>query len=392
MGRSVDAVPLSGIVRIRELMFGVDRPFRLDQGDMSFAAPQAFKDGIAQALRDDDTHYSLTAGLPQLRALVVAKLRARNGIEARADQIQIANGGIHGLYLVWQALLEPGDEVILPDPWWPPVHAQVLLARGTPVGCPLREELGWRYDLDELARKITPRTRVIYLNSPHNPTGGMLTRADLEAILALAEQHDLTIVSDEAYEDYAYGTEHVSIASLPGAAERTFSVFTFSKSYAVTGLRLGYVVAPHLHDRLQKLAFYTASNVCTAVQRGGVVALERGRAPLDEFVAEIDRRRRLFFDAIGEASRGVFAGECPAGGVFAFLRIAGDWQAHARHDAPAGESVSWSAAEYLIKQGRIGCVPGIDFGPHGENYVRFCVAREPVELEGALASLREIFM
>jgi aspartate aminotransferase len=391
MGSSVDAVPLSGIVRIRELMFGLDQPFRLDQGDMSFAAPQAFKDGIAQALRDDDTHYSLTAGSPRLRELLVEKLRARNGIEARADQIQIANGGIHGLYLVWQCLLEPGDEVILPDPWWPPVQAQVLLARGTAVGCPLREELGWRYDLDELAGMITPRTRVIYLNSPHNPTGGMLTRADLEAILALAQKHDLTIVADEAYEDYAYATPHVSMASLPGAAERTFSVFTFSKSYAVTGLRLGYVVAPRLHDRLAKLAFYTASNVCTAVQRGGVVALERGRAPLDAFVAEIDRRRRLFFGAIGEASRGVLAGESPAGGVFAFLRIARDWQARARRDAPAGASPSWAFAEYLIKQGRIGCVPGVDFGPHGEGYVRFCVAREPGELEGALASLRELF-
>ncbi|HEU0037026.1 MAG TPA: pyridoxal phosphate-dependent aminotransferase [Kofleriaceae bacterium] len=392
MGKWLDSVPLSGIVRIREMMFGVENPFRLDQGDVSFSAPQTFKDGIVAALRDDDTHYSLTAGLPRLRELVVEKLRTRNGITTTPDKLLVCNGGIHGLYVVWQCLLEPDDEVILPDPWWPPVQAQVLLARGVPVGCPLREELGWRWDLDELARKITPKTRVIYVNSPHNPTGGMMTREDLEAIVRLAHQHDLTIISDEAYEDYAYASPHVSIASLPGAAERTISVFTFSKSYAVTGLRLGYVVSPRMHDRMQKLAFYTASNVCTAVQRGGIAALEAGRAAVDAYVAEIDRRRALFFRGIEDASRGVFTGAMPAGGVFAFLRVADRWRERARHETPGDASPSWAVTEYLIKRGRIGCVPGVDFGACGEGYVRFCLAREPAELTGALQAMREIFL
>ncbi|MEO8699422.1 MAG: pyridoxal phosphate-dependent aminotransferase [Kofleriaceae bacterium] len=392
MGTWLDRVPLSGIVRIREMMFGVENPFRLDQGDVSFAAPDAFKAGINHALRDDETHYTQTAGLPRLRELVIDKLRNRNQIIARTEDVLISNGGIHGLYLVWQCLLEPDDEVILPDPWWPPVQAQVMLAHGVPVGVALREELGWRWDLDEVARAITPKTRAIYLNSPHNPTGGMLTRADLAAILELANRHDLMIISDEAYEDYGYDTPHVSIASLPGAAERTISVFTFSKSYAVTGLRLGYVVSPHFHDRMQKLAFYTASNVCTAVQRGGIEMLEAGRAAVDEFAAEIARRRTLFFDAIAEASHGTVTGAMPAGGMFAFLPIAKDWRSHAKHETPAEASPSWAYAEYLIRRGRIGCVPGIDFGPHGETHVRFCVAREPAELAGALASLREIFV
>ena len=189
----------------------------------------------------------------------------------------MTTGGIHGVYIVCRALLEPGDEVIVPDPEWPPCMGNIRAAEGVAVPCRLHESLGWRYDLDELESRITPRTRAIYVNSPHNPTGGVLTRGDIEAIAALAQRKGLWIISDEAYEDVIFDrAEHVSPASLHGMYERTISIFTFSKTYAMTGLRLGYVAAQDatLRERMKKVLFYSAGNVSSVVQFGAIGALE----------------------------------------------------------------------------------------------------------------------
>ncbi|HLU67413.1 MAG TPA: pyridoxal phosphate-dependent aminotransferase [Kofleriaceae bacterium] len=394
MGEFIDKVPLSGIIRVRELMFSVKDPYRLDQGDVSFDAPDTFKQGIVQAIEDNHTHYMITAGAPRLRELCAQRIQTRHKVPVRgADDILVTNGGLHGLYLLTQCLLEPGDEVIINDPTWPPFLALVLLARATPVVCPLHEELGWRYDIDELRSKITPKTKLIYLNSPQNPTGGVLPREDLEQIAAIAREHDVKIISDEAYEDYVFdGAEHVSIASLPDMYERTFPVYTFSKSFAVTGLRLGYVAVKDdkLRSRMMKMCFYTTSNVSSAIQYGGIAALEGDTSCVDRFVAECKARRDIFFKGVAEAAPGVFSGEPPKGGMFAFLKIGPEFK------APAGESVSWAMTEHLIKKARIGNVPGVDFSPtvpspRGEGYIRFCFARERPELIGALREMAALF-
>jgi aspartate aminotransferase len=393
MGISLDAMPFSGIARIRDLMYSVEDPFRLDQGDVSFPAPDAVKAAMRKAIDDDRTHYLQTNGLPRLRERLAEKLRSRNGIPlGDADEVMITNGGVHGLYLLAQALLEPGDEVIVPDPGWPSVRAVVLAARAVPVRCPLHEGLEWRLDLDELEAAITPRTRAIYLNSPNNPTGGVLTRADLERIAAIAHNRNLWIMSDEAYEDVVFGVEQVSIASLPGMYARTVSAFTFSKSFAMTGLRLGYVAVADatLRDRIRKLLFITASNVSSVVQYGGIGALDGPQGVVEEFRRELQARRDFFYAGIAEAAGSVLGGRPPKGAFYAFLRIAPDWQPPgAAADAPA--SISWRLTEYLIRAGRIGSVPGVDFGPGGEGYVRFCFARDRAELAGALASMRGLF-
>ena len=244
MGRRLDVVPFSGIIRIRDMMYSVKDPFRLDQGDVSFDAPDTVKSAMARAIAENRTHYLQTTGVPRLLELLWEKLQHDNRIPVGApDEIMATNGGIHGLYLVFQALLEPGDEVIVPDPEWPPAAGHVLAAGAVPVPCPLHESLSWRYDLDELGAKIGPRTKAIYLNSPSNPTGGVLTRADLEAIAEMAVANDLWVISDEAYEDVVYDGEHISIASIPGLYDRTIPVYTFSKTYAMTGLRLGYLAS-----------------------------------------------------------------------------------------------------------------------------------------------------
>lgn len=392
MGVQIDSVPFSGIIRIRDMMYSVKDPFRLDQGDVSFDAPESVKAAMHRAIDDNRSHYLQTTGVPRLLELLAEKLRKVNGVPIESpDDIMVTTGGIHGLYIVCRALLEPGDEVIVPDPEWPPCVGNIKAAQGVPVPCPLHESLGWRYDLDELASKISPRTRAIYINSPGNPTGGVLTRQDVEHIAELCRRHGLWLISDEAYEDVIYdGAEHVSPASLPGMYERTILLYTFSKSFAMTGLRLGYVAARDatLRDRMKKVLFYTAGNVSSVVQYGGIGALEGSRDPILAFRDELQARRDLFYAGIREHAGDILSGTPPRGAFYAFLRIEPSWKA--RH-APGAESISWALTEFLISRGRIGCVPGVDFGRNGEGYLRFCFARDRRELSGALESMRELF-
>jgi aspartate/methionine/tyrosine aminotransferase len=402
MSHFFDTVPFSGIIRIRDMMYKVDRPFRLDQGDVSFDAPETVKVAMARAIADNRSHYLQTAGVPRLQELLAEKLVEKNGIPVAApDEVLVTNGGIHGLFILFQALLNEGDEVLIPDPQWPPAAGTILSARGVVVRCPLREELGWRFDPHDLAARITPRTRVIYLNSPHNPTGGVLTGEDLGEIAALSERHDLWIVSDEAYEDVVFGSAHVSPASLPGLYRRTIPVYTFSKTYAMTGLRLGYMAIADagLRDRVRKLLFFTTSNVSSVVQYGGIGALEGSQEVVEAYRAELEVRRDLFYDGVGSLC-GLLSGRRPAGAFYAFLRFDPGWRvrrtkASEQAAGPGGgegeRSPSWELTEYLISEGRIGCVPGVDFGPAGEGYLRFCFARERAELEGAIESLRRLF-
>ena len=392
MGRHLDSVPFSGIIRIRDMMYSVENPFRLDQGDVSFAAPETVKRAMHRAIDENRSHYLPTTGVPRLLELLAAKLRAANGIPVGGpEEVMVTTGGIHGLYLVFQALLEPGDEVVVPDPAWPPCMGNIVAARGVPVACPLHEDLGWRYDFAELEARITPRTRAVYVNSPHNPTGGVLTRADLEAISALCRERRLWLVSDEAYEHVVFDdAQHLSPASLPEMYERTISLFTFSKSYAMTGLRLGYVAArdPQLRDRMKKALFYTCSNVASVVQYGGIGALEGAQDCVEAFRAELEARRDLFYTGIRDHAADLFSGEPPRGAFYAFLRIGPGWQAR---QPPAGASLSWGVTEHLISRARVGCVPGADFGANGEGYIRFCFARERAELTGAIESMRTAF-
>jgi aspartate aminotransferase len=392
MGSFLDTVPFSGIIRIRDMMYTVKDPFRLDQGDVSFAAPDTVKRAMHRAIDENRSHYLPTTGVPRLLELLVEKLRRVNGIPVGSpDEVMVTTGGIHGLYLVFQALLEAGDEVIVPDPAWPPCMGNILAARGVPVACPLHEELGWRYDPAELEAKITPRTRAVYVNSPHNPTGGVLTRQDLEAISSICRERRLWLVSDEAYEHIVFDRAgHVSPGSLPDMYERTISLFTFSKSYAMTGLRLGYVAAhdPRLRDRMKKALFYTCSNVASVVQYGGIGSLVGTQVCVEAFRSELEARRDLFYAGIRDHAGDLFSGAPPRGAFYAFLRIEPGWRTR---EPPAAPSLSWAVAEHLIARARVGCVPGADFGANGEGYIRFCSARDRAELTGAIDSMRAAF-
>ena len=389
MGAFLDSVPVSAIVRIRDMMYTVKDPFRLDQGDVSFDAPDTFKQGVAKAMAENRTHYLPTVGIPPLRKAFAEKMRKKNHIPvASDDEVMVTNGGTHALYAVFHALLEPGDEVIVPDPEWPPTMAMVKAAGGTAVQVPLREELRWRWNLDEVEKAITPKTRILYLNSPNNPSGGVLARADLERLAQIARDRNLWVVSDEAYEDVVYEGEHVSIASLPGMYDRTIPVYTMSESYAITGVRVGYFAMKDgkLRDRALKVVLYTTSNVSSIAQYGAVGAMEGSQQCIEDFRVELKQRRDMFYKGLADSAPGVFSGKPPDGAFYAFVKINADW---AKSAGITGDSVSWAMAEFLIKNGRIGCVPGVDFGPNSEGYIRFCTCRSREELAGALASMKE---
>jgi aspartate aminotransferase len=391
MGSFLDTVPVSAIIKIRDLMHTVKDPYRLDQGDVSFDAPDSVKQAMARAIADNRTHYLPTAGVPRLKQLLAEKLRRKNNIPIESDEEVVpTNGGTHAIWAAMHALFEPGDEMIVSDPEWPPTMAIAIAAGAKNVTVPLHESLGFRWDVEEVARAVTPKTRAIYVNSPNNPTGGVLTRADLEAIAAIARERNLWVISDEAYEDIIFNGEHVSIASLPGMHERTISLFTFSKSYAMTGLRLGYFAIRDraLRDRAIKVVAYTTSNVNSVVQYGGIGALEGPQESVARFRDELRARRDLFYAGLAEAAPGAFEGTPPDGAFYAFVRIN---PAFAKEAGITGPSLSWAMAEHLIKHGRIGCVPGLDFGPSGEGYIRFAIGRERRELQAALASLKAVF-
>jgi aspartate/methionine/tyrosine aminotransferase len=388
MGVFLDSVPFSGIIRIRDMMYSVKDPYRLDQGDVSFDAPDSVKNAMRRAIDENRSHYVQTTGIPRLLELLAGKMRSKNGIPVGGpDEVMATTGGIHALYVICQALLEPGDEVLIPDPEWPPCLGNVKAAQGVPVAYPLHESRGWRPEIAEVASRITPKTRAIYVNSPNNPTGGVLTREDLVALSELCRERGLWLISDEAYEDVVFDGAHVSPASLPGMYERTIPFYTFSKSYAMTGLRLGYLAArdPQLRERMKKVLFYTASNIASVVQYGGIGALEGPQDTVGAFRQELQARRDLFYQGVREHAAGVLSGEPPRGAFYAFLKIHPSW--------PAGDggSQSWALTEHLIAKGRIGCVPGVDFGAQGEGHIRFCFARDRAELAGALASMGALF-
>src|SRR3954447_26657346 len=301
MAAYLDQVPFSGIIRIRDMMYSLANPYRLDQGDVSFDAPDTVKTAMTRAIAENRSHYLQTNGVPRLRTLIAAKLRDKNRIPVEDDEhVLVTHGGIHGLYIICMALIDPGDEVLIPDPEWPPAAGNILAARGVAVGYRLYEADGWRPDLDEIEARITAKTRVLYLNSPNNPTGGVLTRPYLERLAAIVRKHGLWVISDEAYEDVVFDGEHVSGASFPGMYERTIPLYTFSKSFAMTGLRLGYIAIKDaaIRDRARKILFYTASNVASIVQYGGVGALEGPQDCIQGFRAELRARRDLFYDGV----------------------------------------------------------------------------------------------
>ncbi|MEY3902425.1 MAG: hypothetical protein RL189_1731, partial [Pseudomonadota bacterium] len=258
----LDSLSLGKIVQIRERILKAQadgkKVFRFESGDPNFSLAAHVTAALKKAADEGKTHYIPNAGIPELRKALVKKLADQNGIKlASAENIFVTNGAMHALFCAFQCLLQAGDEVIVPDPMWTEVVENIKVARGTPVPVALREETGFQYLPKEIEARITSRTKAIFLNTPHNPTGAVLPKQTLLEIIRMAKERDLWIVSDEAYEDVIFAPhQHISIASLaPEYQHKIISVFSFSKSHAMSGLRTGYLTASDetLMERLHKI-------------------------------------------------------------------------------------------------------------------------------------------
>jgi aspartate aminotransferase len=387
----LDQVTLGALVIVRDKMMAQQaagrKVYRLEVGDTSFDTPAHIRKAIVDALESGKTHYPPSTGLPALREAMLKKMRDENHLSIRdADHVMVTIGGMHGLYMAFSALLNPGDQVILPDPMWSEIHELIRRPGGVPVPIKLRPDRDFLYDPAEIEKAVTPRTKAIYINTPHNPIGVVTSEATLKQIADIAVRHNLYVVSDEAYEHVIFdGLKHISIGSLPGMADRTITAFTLSKTYAMTGLRLGYLASNDhlLCDRFRKLLRLTTNGVPSITQWGGIAALTGPQDATRQMMAELARRRDVFFQGLQTIK--VFDAFKPQGAFYVWAKLSDKWTGY------DGKKDSWAMTNYLIDQAGIGTSPGIAFGPSGEGYVRFAFTVAPEVLVESIEVMQDLF-
>ena len=347
----------------------------LQIGEPDFDTPANVRAAAKRALDEGATHYAPFAGIPALRSAIAEDVAARKGVTVDPKQCFVTVGGKGVMLYAILGLVDPGDEVLVPDPGYPIYESLTRFVGATPVPIPIRMENDFRLDVDELASLITPRTSVLFINSPANPTGGVLTRSDLERIAELANEHDLWVVSDEIYGRILYdGHEHVSIASLPGMAERTIILDGFSKTFAMTGWRLGYAVVPEsLVPTYAQLLINTISCAPTFAQVGAVEALVGPQDDVDAMVVEFKARRDLVVAGLNEI-KGIRCAT-PVGAFYAFPSIAGTGLSGAE------------LAERLLHEAGVCVLAGTAFGGVGTEHIRISYANSRENLTEALGRI-----
>jgi aspartate aminotransferase len=349
------------LVRARELERQGKNIIHLEIGEPDFPTPAHIIEAAKRALDEGYTHYGPTQGLPELRESVARYVSATRDIRLGPEHVSIVPGGKPIIFFPMLALIEPGDEVIYPDPGFPIYASMIRFSGGVPVPIPLIEERGFSFDLDLLRKRLSPKTKMLVLNSPQNPTGGMIPAEDIRAIADLVRDRDLMVLSDEIYSRIYYGEAPVSIASLPGMLEKTIILDGFSKTYAMTGWRMGYGVMPEwLVDAVNKLMVNSNSCTATFTQRAGIAALEGPQQPVDAMVAEFRRRRDAFCAGLNQVPG--FRCALPGGAFYAFANITGTGVG------------SKELADYLLYDAGVSCLNGGAFGEFGEGYIRFSYA------------------
>ena len=373
----LDEIGFSDIVNIRNRIMKLRASgatvYQFEGGEPYMNTPDFIKAAMVRAIEENKTRYAPSSGIPELRSAIAAKLREKNRIPASDKDVIVLNGGMQGLFGAFQSVVNPGEEVLIFSPYWTPIKDLVYHCEGNPVLVPTTEARrdGFEATLERLAND---RTRVIYFNTPQNPTGIVFTPDEARAVARFAQSRDLIVIADEAYEDLVYQGEHFSIASIPGMFERTITCFTFSKSYAMTGWRLGYTVAPEpWMTGLQKTTLYSSNGVSTPTQWAGLAAFTNHSNLLEEHNHAYRERRDLLLAGLNELG---LTCELPAGAFYAFpdvSRISPD---------------SREAAEILLDRAQVATVPGVVFGEHGESHLRFSFSTSLETIEAGLESLR----
>jgi aspartate aminotransferase len=349
----------------------------LEIGEPDFPTPSHIVEAAKRALDEGWTHYGPTQGFPELREAIARHVSATRGIQVGPQHVSVVPGGKPIIFFPILALLEPGDEAIYPDPGFPIYESMIRFTGATPVPMPLEESRGFSFDLDLFRSRLSGRTKLVILNSPENPTGGVIPKADLEALADIVRGRDLIVLSDEIYSRIYYdGAPPTSIASFPGMLDQTVILDGFSKTYAMTGWRMGYGVMPTwLVEAVNKLM--VNSNSCTAsfTQRAGIAALEGPQDAVTAMVAEFHRRRDAFCEALNQVPG--FCCPLPGGAFYAFPNVTGTGMG------------SKELADLLLNEAGVACLDGGAFGEYGRGYIRFSYANSLANLMEAARRIQK---
>jgi aspartate aminotransferase len=346
-------------------------------GEPDFDTPEPVKAAAEAAIRAGFTKYTPSSGIDELRQAIVEKLDIEQGLRYEKSQVLVSCGAKHSLYNLAEALLEAGDEIIIPTPYWVSYADQALLNDATPVLLPTREEREYAIDPDELERRVTTRTKAIIVNSPCNPTGATYNWTTLEAIATIALRHNILIISDEIYEKVLYdGARHVSIATLaPEVAAQTVVINGVSKAYAMTGWRIGYAAGPKdLLTAMANIQSQSTSNPCSISQKAAVAALRLGGSFTEKMVAEFDRRRKVMVDRLN----GIPGVTCrmPGGAFYAFPNIA---RVLGRRGPKGPIDAPHTLAQYLLHDAHVAVVPGEPFGSPDHIRLSYATGMDAIE-------------
>ena len=380
LNQNLKKVKPSGIRKLFDLAQNRKDVISFGIGEPDFITPAHVREAAKQAIDDGYTHYTPNAGFYDLREVLAIKIREVNQIPVKPEEVIVTAGGTQALFSAFYILLNPGEELIVPDPGFLVYGSQVTLAGGNPVYLPIREKNGFQIDPDELKRLITKKTKAILINSPSNPTGMVINEEVMREIAKIAIEHNLMVISDEIYEDILFdGKKHISIASFPDMAERTISIFGFSKSYAMTGWRLAYLVCPEfLINEMIKVQQNTAVCPNSVTQRAAMYGLEhqeKTKLVIEEMRKAYQERRDILIAGLNEIDG--FHCLVPEGAFYAFPNI-----------IKTGKN-SEELSMYLLDHCGVVTVPGDAFGQYGEGYLRFSFATSSDMIKKGIAQIKE---
>jgi aspartate aminotransferase len=364
------------LVRARALEAQGRHIIHLQIGEPDFATPRNIVEAAKRALDAGQTHYCPAAGIPALREAIAEEVSRTRRITVTPSQVAVTPGGKPIILFSILACVNPGDEVIYPNPGFPIYESVIKIVGAKPVPLPLREENSFRIDLDELRSLVSRRTKLLIINSPHNPTGSMLTENDFEEIARIAQPYDFVILADEIYSRTTYDETHESIAAVPGMQERTIILDGFSKTFAMTGWRLGYGVIPEeIIPHVERLIINTNSCTSTFSQYAAIEALKGPQDEVKKMVEEFRRRRDIIVDGLNQIPG--FHCLRPEGAFYVFPNITGTGMK------------SKPLADQLLNHAGVACLSGTDFGAYGEGYIRFSYANSVENIKLALEWIAE---
>jgi aminotransferase len=361
-----------------ELSAKINNVVHLEQGEPDFPTPSHILEAAEEAMKKGFTHYTDISGTLELREAVAEKLERENGIAVDPEtEVTITSGTQEAMFIAAMGFLNPGDEALILDPYYPAYFEDTLLTEGVPVTVPLDEEEDYRVDVETLERKVSERTKMIWMCNPSNPTGHVFSREDLEVIAEVAKRHNLIVFVDEIYEKLVYdGARHVSLGALPGMENRTITVNGFSKAYAMTGWRIGYVAAEKkLSAKLRTLHYYTTLCPNSISQKAALAALTGPQDCVQEMIKEYDRRRKLVIDELNKV-KGLFY-TMPKGAFYVFPNFSNF------------KKSDDEMALHLLRNAKVVTVPGSGFGEAGKGHLRISYSVSYDELEKGMKNIRE---